>query len=278
MIKISTLISTPLVIAMLAINSFATYSSLEFIGFSKDGRYLAFENSYPGGDGGGGSLTAYFVDTAKNSYAMAPIVLPNDDDNKPARYKAATRIYDQRLAAGMRRFGIVRGNNGTLAVAHLLTDWSNVQPIEDKRSFYEAGVEKEVAVKDYKGAVVRRDTSSVEKVIFNTQYDSYLQNTYEYYELTLTATPVAGEKKEPGSNYRMELALEDKTIHPYPRLRFLQKDGPALPKERSFAYGYRIESVYLYKGKIAVFINVFGQGFEETDMNYMVVTGELDAS
>ena len=276
--KILALISTPMVIAMMAVHSVASYSSLEFLGFSKDGRYLAFENSYGGGDGGGGSLTAYFVDTAKNSYAMVPIVLPDDDDNKPAKYKAASRIYDQRLSAGIRRFGIVRGNTGTLAVAHLLTDWSNVQPVEDKRSFYEAGVEKEVAVKNYQGALVRRDKSSVEKVIFNTQYDPYLQNTYEYYELTLTATPVAGAKEEPGSNYRMELTLEDKINHPYRGLRFLQKDGPALPKERSFAYGYRIESVYLYRGKIAVFINVFGQGFEETDMNYMVVTGELDAS
>src|SRR4051794_37917992 len=192
--KISALIFVPLVIAMMAVTSFASYSSLEFIGFSKDGRYLAFENSYPGGDGGGGSLTAYFVDTAKNSYAMAPIVLPDGDDNKPAKYKAASRIYDQRLAAGIRRFGIVRGNMGTLAVDHLLSDWSNVQPIEGRHSFYEAGVEKEVAVKDYKGALVRRDKSSVEKVIFNTQYDSYLQNTYEYYELTLTATPVEGDK------------------------------------------------------------------------------------
>lgn len=276
--KLSLLICTFLVIGMAAVNSFATYGSMEFIGFSKDGRYLAFENSDPGGDGGGGALTAYFVDTAKNSYAIPPIVLPDDDDNKPAKYKAASRIYDQRLAAGIRKFGIVRGNTGTLAAAHLLTDWSNVRPIDDKRSFYEGGVEKEVVVPNYEGALVSRDKSTVEKVIFNTQYDSYLRNTYEYYELTLTATPVAGQKEEPGSNYRMELTLQDRTKHPYPALRFLQKDGPALPKERSFAYGYKVETVYIYKNKIAVFINVFGQGFEETDMNHMVVTGVLDPS
>lgn len=261
---------------MTAVNSFATYGSLDFIGFSKDGRYLAFENTDPGGGGGGGSLTTYFIDTAKNSYTMAPIVLPDDDDNKPAKYKAASRLYDQRLAAGIRKFGIVRGNTGTLAVAHLLSDWSSVQPIESKRSFYEAGAQKEDVATDYHGALVRRDKSSVEKVIFNTQFDSYLQNTYEYYELTLTATPVQGQKEEEGSNFRMELTLRDKTKHPYPELRFLQKDGPALPKDRSFAYGYKIESFYVYNNKIAVFINVFGQGFEETDMNYMVVTGELD--
>ncbi|MEP6847739.1 MAG: DUF2259 domain-containing protein [Acidobacteriota bacterium] len=276
--KLLWLFCTFLITAMIAVNSFAAYGSMEFIGFSKDGRYLAFTNSDSGGDGGGGYLSAYFVDTAKNSYAISPIVLPDDDDNKPAKYKAASRIYDQRRAAAIRKFGIVRGNTGTLAAAHLLTDWSNVQPVDTKRSFYEAGVEKEIAVPDYKGALVSRDKSTVEKVIFNTQYDSYLQNTYEYYELTLTATPVSGQKEEPGSNYRMELTLQDKTKHPYPALRFLQKDGPALPKERSFAYGYRIETVYVYGNKIAVFINVFGQGFEETAMDYMVVTGVLDPS
>lgn len=274
--RIYSIVSIAVLSAAMAVSSFATYSSLKFIGFSRDGRYLAFEDSYPGGDGGGGSLTAYFVDTAKNSYAIAPIVLPDDDDNKPAKYRAASRVYDQKLAAGIRKFGIVRGNTGTLAAAHLLTDWSNVQPVDTKRSFYEAGVEKEAVVSDYNGALVSRDKSSVEKVIFNTQYDSYLQNTYEYYELTLTATPVAGQKEEPGSNYRMEMTLQDKTKHPYPKLRFLQKDGPTLPKERSYAYGYKVESVYVYQNKIAVFVNVFVQGFEETDMIYMVVTGELD--
>jgi predicted secreted protein len=275
--KLSSLICTFLLTAMMAVNSFASYGSMDFIGFSKDGRYLAFENTDSGGDAGGGSLTTYFIDTAKNSYAMSPIVLKDDDDNKPAKYKAASRLYEQRLAAGIKKFGIVRGNTGSIVVSHLLSDWSCVNPSESKRDFHAAdGTTKEMMMTDYKGAIVRRDKSSVEKVIFNPSFDSYLQNTYEFYELTLTATPVQGQKEEESANFRMELTLQDKTKHKFIEPRFLQKDGPALPKDRSFAYGYKIESIYVYNNKIAVFINVFGQGFEETDMNYMVVTGELD--
>ncbi len=262
----------------LSSNSFAfTYSSLDFIGFSKDGNYLAFENTDYGGDGGGGFQATYIIDTAKNLYAIAPIVI-EDSDEETAKSRAALRLYTQKLVpAALRKFGIKRGNTGGLVVSHLLSDWSCVTPFEEKRTFAELdGTTKEVVVQNYRDGLVRRDKSYIEKVIFNSAYDTYLLNTYDFYELTLTTTPVGGGKDEDASEFKMELTLQDKTKHKFIEPRILQKDVDVLPNARRLAYGYKIESVYLYKNKIAVFINVFGQGFEETQMDYMVVTGEMD--
>lgn len=266
-----------LLTAVMASNSFGfTYGSLEFIGFSKDGRYLAFENTNGGGDGGGGTQTTYFIDTAKNSYAMAPIVLDINEE-KPARFRAALRLYEQKLVpTGMRKFGIVRGNTGGLVVSHLLSDWSNITPVERTDvSYFTDGTKNDGPVTDYQGALGRRYKSGFEKVIFNGEYDSYRQNTYEFYELTLTTSPAGGGNDEDASNFKIELTLQDKTKHPNAKPQILQKDGDVLTNFRAYAYGYRIESVYIYGDRIAVFINVFGQGFEETDMNYMVVTGKI---
>jgi hypothetical protein len=83
---------------------------------------------------------------------------------------------------------------------------------------------------------------------------------------------------EGGAPYKLELTLEDKTIFPVTKLQILQKDGDKLPKTREDALGYKIEQVYLYQGRIAVFINVFAYGFEEAAMSYMVVTGKLPVS
>jgi len=49
-----------------------------------------------------------------------------------------------------------------------------------------------------------------------------------------------------------------------------------LPKVRSCPYGYCIEQVYFYKDKLAVFLNMFSQGFEGPDMRYIAVTGERE--
>ena len=49
------------------------YANLNFIGFSKDGRYLAFEE-YGIQDGSGWAYSKfYFVDVAKNAYAAPSI-------------------------------------------------------------------------------------------------------------------------------------------------------------------------------------------------------------
>lgn len=276
--KIRLLIFAILLIAAMSGESFAfTYGSLDFIGFSQNGKYLAFENTDYGGDAGGGSQTTYIIDTAKNSYAIPPIII-EDSEELSAKSKAALHLYTQKLVpAAFRKFGIKRGNTGDLVVSHLLSDWSGVTPTEEKRTFYEAdGTPKDIIVQNYRDGLVRRDKSYIEKIIFNPNYDTYRQNTYEFYELTLITSPISGEKEEAGATFKMELTLQDKTKHRFIEPQILQKDGDVLPKSRYNPYGYKIESVYVYKDKIAVFINVFGYGFEDVAMNYMVVTGEIN--
>jgi predicted secreted protein DUF2259 len=129
-------------------------------------------------------------------------------------------------------------------------------------------------VTDYEGAFIRRDTLEIEKVIFSANIDSYNQNTEEFYELSLIPSGIkTGDCSE---GYKFEMTLKDNTNHRDHKLQILQKDGDVLPKARNCPFGYKIEQVYIYEGKIAVFINVFSQGFEGPDMRYMVVTGKIN--
>jgi predicted secreted protein len=72
------------------------------------------------------------------------------------------------------------------------------------------------------------------------------------------------------------MTIKDNTHHRDLPVQVLQRDGDTVPGSRQCPYGYRIEQVYYYKNRLAVFLNVFGQGFEGPDMRYMAVTGLLE--
>ena len=117
--------------------------------------------------------------------------------------------------------------------------------------------------------------AGTEKVIFNPDLWAYTQNTTDFYELTLTSSETNnGEGCSEG--LRFDLTLKDNTHHRELPIQVLQKDGAAFPKSRNCPYGYHIEQVYFYKNRVAVFMNIFSQGFEGPDMRYMAVTGLLD--
>ena len=185
-------------------------------------------------------------------------------------------LYKKSVSTRLKKLRIKRGNLGQLTVAHLLYDMTFVKPVQREHYFYEAGKNEPVdkLVTDYEGAFIRRDSLDIEKIIFSVGIDSYNQNTEEFYELTLIPT-IAKETESCSGGYKIELTLKDNTEHRSHELQTLQKDADVLPKSRQCPYGYRIEQVYIYEGKIAVFLNVFGQGFEGPDMRYMVVTGEI---
>lgn len=275
---ISQFVYTIMILAALSSNLLAgDYAALKFIGFSRDGKYLAFEESGEWDGSGGEYATTYYVDTAKNSFASKPTVF-EWEDGAPG-YKRLLSRYKTRVPPQLRKFGIVGGNTGEMVVAHLLNDMSFVTPVgEREQYFYEEGSKEAVykKVPDYTGAFLRRDGGTIEKVIFNPAIDPYNQNTHEFYELTLIPTP-AKETEGCSEGYKIEVTLKDNTQHYATDLRILQKDGDVLPQGRQCPYGYRVERVYIYKNRIAVFLNVFGQGFEGPDMRYMVVTGELEA-
>ena len=225
------------------------YTTLEFIGFSRDGKYLAFEEYGTGDASGYPFASVYLVDVEKNAFVGKPFFVKLENDF--AKEETAVKKAEALAARQMRRLRIVRGNTGKLVVAHLLTDWT------------------------YRDEFVR-EGDTPEKVKLNDYINPNSPNQYEYYELTLkpfAAAAPAEKCYDERPHYKLELTLDhymkgEKDME----TQVLQKDA-MLPASRACPYGYRIESVYSYKGKIAVFLNVFSQGWEGPDMRYMVVTG-----
>jgi len=247
--KIFSLVMVLCALAGLPANLFAgDYSNLQFIGFSRDGKYLAFEEYGMGDASGYPFASVYFVDVEKNAFVGKPFrsVIEKDGATEPAAIKKVEAIAARKL----RELKIVRGNTGKLVVAHLLTDWT----YED--SFVRIG-------------------EKAEKIKLNDYLNPNSPNQYEFYELTLNPVPEKSKAcaDDTYTYYKLELTLDHfnqgaKDME----TQVLQKDAD-LPASRGCPYGYRMESVYSYKDKIAVFVNIFSQGWEGPDMRYMVVTG-----
>jgi predicted secreted protein len=96
------------------------YAKLNFIGISKDGKYLAFEQ-YGVQDGSGFAYSnTYFIDVEKNEYAGKPVPMMIENESitlDSIRNKAGNFVVTK-----LKKLGIVRGNTGTMVVARLLTD------------------------------------------------------------------------------------------------------------------------------------------------------------
>ena len=214
------------------------YATLNFIGFSNNGRYLAFEE-YGVQDGSGFPYSnIYFIETAKNTMAAPSVVVRLDDEyasEKMARARSAALA-----AKKLRQLGIVRGNTGKHVVSHLINDLT-----------------------------FEKDPFATEVTFAEEIGSMYKQG--EYY-LKLRPVKVVIKDCEPYDyeTLMMDLTLTNKDDN---TTRTLQKDT-TIPKSRGCAHGYRIQDVYLYKGSIAVFINVFTQGFEGPDMRFMAVSGQ----
>lgn len=245
--KICLLLAMLCVVGLAAANTRAgDYANLKFIGFSSDGKYLAF-TQYGTGDASGYPFAGvYLVDVEKNTFVAKPFKV--SIENEKATEDAAIRKVEAMAARKMSQLKIERGNTGMLVLAHLMTDWTY-------QEWNSRGDDKE------------------QKVKLNDYLNPNSPNNYEYYQLTLKPIPVKTGCNDYYTHYMMELSLDhfsqgEKDME----AQILQKDS-ALPESRGCPQGYRIERVYSYKGKIAVFINVFTQGWEGPDMRYMVVTG-----
>lgn len=252
------------------------YADFKFIGFSNDGKYMAFEESGEYDGSGGEYATTYYVDVAANKYALPPTAYEwRMDSMKESLQGPRIQKYKTGVAAAIRKLKIVRGNVGKQVVAHLLNDWSFVEPVKSDSYFTAAdGVQNNHLATNYAGGMIRRGADE-EKVIFNPYLWAYTQNTTDFYEVTLTSSEAnSGEGCSEG--LRFEMTLKDNTDHQDLPIQMLQKDGATIPKARNCAYGYHIEQVYNYKDRVAVFVNMFSQGFEGPDMRYMAVTGKLE--
>lgn len=216
------------------------FATLNFIGFSKDGKYLAFEE-YGVQDGSGFPYShIYFVDVVKNSYA-APAVTVRIDTETATERLARSRA---KLGAGaaLRRLKIIERNPGTLVVARLLTD---VNAYGDAKHD-----EQTINFAEIVGSMYRRGD----------------------YDLVLRSSEIKGVKDCDYNDdpvQKFELVLKDKDAD---TTKVLQNDA-GLPASRACPLSYRVQYVYLYQDHIAVFLNTYHMGFEGPDMRYMVVTG-----
>ncbi|MEO8041307.1 MAG: DUF2259 domain-containing protein [Acidobacteriota bacterium] len=216
------------------------YATLNFLGFSKDGRYLAFEE-YGVQDGSGFPYSnVYFGDVAKNSFASPSISIRLENERATeSQARAKARL---KSAPILKKLRIVTGNTGQLTVSRMLTDLSGDTP--------ESGKPQKINFAEIVTSMYRRGD----------------------YELVLN--PVEVKVKACDYNdqpiYKFDLSLKDKGVD---KTVSLQKDG-SLPPSRSCPIDYAMQFVYLYEDKIAVFLNTYYMGFEGPDMRYLVVTGK----
>lgn len=219
------------------------FASLNFIGFSKNGKYLAFEE-FGTQDGSGYPYSnIYFIDVVKNSFVTTPVRVTLESESateNQARARSKTAA-----AAKLRRFGIVSGNRGTLVVARLLTDL-NVNWFRNGDS----GKTQSIAFADSVGSMY---TGPSFDLVLNPQ------------KVVLDECDIAGEP-----NYKFELVLKN---HQTEKTAVLQRDAE-LPSSRYCPLGYAIQYVHLYENYIAVILNYYRVGFEGPDMRYLIVTGK----
>ncbi len=228
---------------LLTANAFAgDYAKLNFIGFSVDGKYLAFEE-YGTQDGSGFPYSnIYIVETAKNSYAAPPVKSRID---KESATEAAARLKAKTGAnSNLKKFKIVQGNTGEMLVARLLTDLNTEKIEPDKENKNQS-----VKFTDY------RDSNYFERE----------------YELSLKTSEVKMKVCEYAADpvLKFDLSLKDTRAGTE---KILQSDKN-LPETRNCPLAYSVQNVYVYGNYIAVFINTYSTGFEGPDMRFLAVTG-----
>lgn len=232
--------------ALSSVASAGDFSTLNLIGFSKDGRYLAFEE-YGMQDGSGFPYSnIYVVDVVKNSFAGNPVRVRID--NETATEKLARSRAKLGSSAAFKRFGIVLGNTGTQVVSRLLTDLSA-------------------------NNVPSKGPNDAQTINFAEIIGSMYQSGD--YELKLKSTKTKTKECDAfGDDY--DVLMLDVTLYDRENKKttILQKDS-SLPSSRGCPINYVMQHVYLYQGYIAVFINTYHVGFEGPDMRYMVVTGKI---
>ena len=232
-----------LILFLLASTAYAgDYATLNFIGFSNDGKYFAFEEFGTQDGSGFPYSTIYFVETAKNKFAVPPVKVRLDTEK--ASEAAARNRAALQAAPLIKKFAIVKGHRGQLVLSHLITDLTDDKDAMDG------------------------DTETV-------RFAEVVSSAYRsgYHQLTLNKIKTVTKNCETYEldNFLIDLSLKDVDAD---TSRTLQKDS-SLPDSRYCPIGYRIQDVYLYKGNISVFLNVFQPGFEGPDMRYLAVSGKL---
>jgi predicted secreted protein len=260
------------------------WAEMRFIGFSENGEYMAFEE-YGEWDvhSGGTYATTYFIDVADNAYAIAPVAFDysDNDDQKAGENSESARSarYREGVEAGIKRFGIVRGNTGKLVAAHMTSDHSFERAESKMGRFMLKGgkwIDGTVPAYDGKPLVPGYDRN---RIIFRPFYYSVNPNPEDYFELKLRQYSSKKTCEARGVTFKdpaiFEMTLKDHTHHTNLPVQVLSRDRE-LPSSRGCATGYEMEQVYFYKDRLAVFVVIYTPGFPGSSLRYMAVTGQLD--
>jgi predicted secreted protein len=277
--KIRQIVLAILISAIISSTSLAgDYSQLNFIGFSRNGKYLAFEEygvSFPDETG---YSSIFFVNTLKNDFSAPRISLSvKDSFEKTYGYSSDSTARKRALisaAPQLKRFGIIAGNTGDQLISRLLTDVTEENtPLFEPKSV--------VFTPDRREAKLNGRFQLSLKTVVQNQFcrDSDDLELVEYVGAAglpfpkITNNPNRKtDEKDKQKLFSFELSLKNDDAN---QTKILQK-ALATPLSRGCAIDYRIHSVYLYKNHIAVFVGIITPGFVGDNIRLMVVTGELE--
>ncbi len=235
-------------------------TKLHFIGFSEEGKYLAFQQ-YGTADGSGIPFsTLYFVDVKHNKYPKKQVETLDTTSEK-----SEGNILQQNFDAGadtLKNLGIIAGNQGQKVVSHLFSDIG----VELKTVRFAVGT-------PLAGLYYRAYALTLEEMKSDKKCQLSKPKKNRTYILNLRERDGRKDCFGVGQSRMFTLYLHNENENV---AKILQKDR-TLPSSRGCPLGYRIQDVYVYQEKyIAIFINMFTPGFEGQDMRYLVVTGMLN--
>jgi predicted secreted protein len=217
-------------------------TTLNFIGFSKEGDYLAFQQYGITEGEGVGHATTYFVDVKGNKYA-AKLTESRKEDAKTETIAELSQANLEQAKPELEKLGIIKDNVGTQVVTRLFSDVG----ANPKKAEFALGMTSLASI------IPPQKTFVLTLQTENAKAESDCSNLGETKNLTL--------KLENTNAKKSKTLQEDKDI----------------PKSRGCPLDYRIQDVYVYNEKyIAVFINIFSHGFGGQNMRYLVVTGTIE--
>ncbi|MDM8546507.1 DUF2259 domain-containing protein [Candidatus Venteria ishoeyi] len=225
-------------------------AQLEFIGFSKDGKYMAFEQ-YGIADGIGAPYSEiHLIDVAKNKYLVRPFktgpsemhVIEDPEQSDTALEQVRT-LSAKAAQTALKKYGLLEKSR--LAGKHLI-----------HHPLYDTGVDP---LKVQFALQTPLAGLAFDEYALTLKQKTLKQDCYGFGKAKIFTLRVAPA----GTEEQAQVLQEDRI----------------LPKSRDCPLSYKIADVYLYKEKsLVVFINMFYPGFEGQDMRYLAVTGTLGSN